>query len=197
MKKLLLLALILGLALGTSAFFACASGDDDDDDDDDAADDTFPDDDDDDDTDDTDDDDDDTDDDDATGAPVLSDGMWDPDTFTWDAANDCSTTPCTALVWSVCDTENNIGGGGMVYVYNAGTTDLAFGEAIAWEDFFSDGIPDVSDCTAPAQTGINVTFQAPTEAGDYYSEVDMEATDADGNISNKLTNIRVEFTYAP
>ena len=193
-SKLFLFALIAAMVLSLGAFVACSSGDDDDDDDDTSADDDIFDD------DAADDDATAVDDDDDDHPPVLSDGGWDPtelEVAEFQGANYWYS----ALFWSVCDTGNDLLGGGAVYFYLSGTTDQFLeDQPIDWEDFNNPPEIDLSaasDCSAPVQTGINILFgeeASPPAAGDYC--VDMEATDAAGSFSNLLEELCVTMPAA-
>ena len=126
-KKLFLLLMVTALVFAVGFVVAC--GDDDDDDDNDAGDDDIFED------DDADDDDvdDDAADDDNEDAPVLSNGHWDPATFTY-AEPDCNTEACTAIMFSVCDPDGDLVAPGGCYFYIAGTTDQFFAEQpISWD----------------------------------------------------------------
>ncbi|MCZ7583398.1 MAG: hypothetical protein M5R36_08740 [Deltaproteobacteria bacterium] len=189
-----LMAAAAVFTLALAGVFAC--GDDDDDDDEDGDDDSFfPDDD----TDlpDDDTDDDDTGDDDVTGdAPVLSNGFWDPNAVTWSA--DCETTACLAILFSVCDPDGDLTDPGGAWFYAAGTTDAFFvTQSIAWGDLNPDAM-DVTNCDAPLETGVGLLMGEDlfgSGAGDYELAIDIEATDASGNVSNKLTNLTATVTY--
>ncbi len=160
-NRFFLVALVLSMVFGMTAFMACASGDDDDDDDDDTGDDdVFADDDasgDDDATDDdaTDDDatDDDADDDSGSGtAPVLGGGLWDPDP----AADDGTGAIVSTLVWNACDAEDDLSGG-QIFVWITGTQTAALQGDVFWDDFTS-GAPSAPDCGAPVDVGIGVDY---------------------------------------
>ena len=183
------------------AFFAvgCGCGDDDDDDSssphDDDSDDGSDDDADDDDDDATDDDaaDDDATDDDATdddgsgSAPVLSGGSWNPDP----AADDGSGAIVSTLQWKVCDVDNDLSGG-QIFVWFTGTSQPALVGDIFWDDF-GGGAPSAPNCGLPITVGITVDFSSIVPYGDDNC-VDVEATDGEGNLSNKLVNLCV---YVP
>ncbi|MCC6159700.1 MAG: hypothetical protein IT350_16730 [Deltaproteobacteria bacterium] len=196
-NRFFLVALVLSMVFGMTAFMACASGDDDDDDDDDAADDDiFNDDDatDDDSADDdaadddaTDDDatDDDTGDDDGSGIPpVLGGGIWDPDP----AADDGTGAIVSTLIWTVCDEDDDLAGG-QIFVWLTGTQTPALDGDIFWDDF-SSGAPSAPDCGEPMDVGIGVDFSLAVPYGADLC-VDVEATDGEGNLSNLLENICV------
>ena len=206
-NKWFLFALIAAMVLSLGAFVACASGGDDDDDNDAADDDLFDDDAGDDDAGDDDAGDDDAGDDDATdddavdddvveNAPVLSDGLFDPvpmelGTFSGYAED----MWYSALLWSVCDLDNDLMPDGRVYIYASGTTEWALDtdNPIPWDLFNNPpdiDLSQVGDCENPVQTGITVLFgtaSAPPTAGDYC--MDIEATDNNDSFSNKLTEI--------
>jgi hypothetical protein len=103
----------------------------------------------------------------------------------------------SALMFSVCDLDNDLLPDGAVYIYLAGTTQwfLNTTNPINWSFFNSPPDVDLSqagDCGAPVQTGVTIGFgpaSAPPAAGDYC--VDIEATDSAGNFSNKLVNLCV------
>ncbi|MCZ7584839.1 MAG: hypothetical protein M5R36_16740 [Deltaproteobacteria bacterium] len=138
-------------------------------------------------------------DDDTTGpghAPALSNAFWDPASFTWSA--NCASTVCTTILFSVCDPDGDLTDPGGAWFYPAGTLDAFFAtQPISWNDLNPDA-EDVADCETPFETGLGVLFGpgAFTEGtGDYDVAIDLEATDASGNTSNKLENILVTITY--
>jgi len=196
-KKLFLLLMVTALVFAVGFVVAC--GDDDDDDDDAGDDDTDPFADDDDDTEDDDTDDDATDDD--VDGPVLSNGYWDPATFTY-TEPECNTTACTAIMFSVCDPDGDLVAPGGCYFYLAGTTDQFFAEQpISWDG--AQGLitagTDVTDCDNPVETGIGMLmgegFFEGADPGTYEMGIDIEGTDAAGNISNKLSNVTVAVVW--
>lgn len=134
-------------------------------------------------------------DDEITEAPYLSYGYWRPKAFQW--FDGCSSIPCTYLHWSVCDIDNNLEGG-EVRIYDAGTNNLFTGQTYDWEEFFAyeEKDPDVSDCDHPWETKVGVVFDNPTEPGYYVYDVDIEVTDAKGNVSKRLSNLRVTYSYS-
>jgi hypothetical protein len=136
------------------------------------------------------------DDDDSTGnpdAPALVDAYWQPDTFDMVEACLDPESPCTALIWEVCDPNGDLSGG-YIHIYQAGTDIPAFGEDHPWNDFL-DGSP-VDDCTKPYATGKNVIFPGTLDAwcpdsGQFYIGVDIEVTDGAMNFSNMITDAEV------
>ncbi|MCC6157673.1 MAG: hypothetical protein IT350_06435 [Deltaproteobacteria bacterium] len=159
-----------------------ASDDDDDSDDDDA------DDDDDDSDDDSDDDaDDDADDDSSGSAPVLSGGGWDPDPAVDDGSGDIVST----LSWQVCDVDDDLSGG-QIFIWFTGTSEPAIVDDVFWDEF-GGGAPSAPNCGSPLTVGITVDFTSIVPWGDDNC-VDVEATDGEGNMSNKLVNLCV---YVP
>ena len=214
-NKFFLLALVVALAFSLGAILACDDDDDDDtegDDDDDLFDD-------DDDNDVADDDvadddvaDDDVADDDVTDddvgdddAPVLSNGLWDPtDTVLVDFGTppipgfDDTEWWASALVWAVCDVDNDLLPDGVVYILDAGTSNsFISSDYVEWSDLNDPPDADLgaaSDCENPIETGINILFAPvsdPTAAPPGTYCVDIEGTDSAGNFSNKLLNICV------
>ncbi|MCL4234568.1 MAG: hypothetical protein KJ042_08620, partial [Deltaproteobacteria bacterium] len=156
----------------------------DDDDDDDTADDDSDDDADDDSDDDADDD---ADDDSAGTAPVLSGGGWDPDP----AADDGSGAIVSTLLWQVCDVDDDLSGG-QIFVWFTGTSEPALVDDVFWDEF-GGGAPSAPNCGSPLSVGITVDFTSIVPYGDDNC-VDVEATDGEGHMSNKLTNLCV---YVP
>ena len=205
-NKLFMLALVVALALSIGAFLAC--DDDDDDDDDEVDDDLWEDDDEADDDvvipdddvvvdDDTVIDDDTVDDDDVIGdGPVLSGGLWDPTTMITGDFGLGEDYWYSTLIWSVCDLDNDLLPDGVIYFYQAGTTNAFFVEQpIDWTEFHDppdSDLADVGDCDNPVACGINALMgpvSAPPPAGNYC--VDIEATDSAGNFSNLIENLCV------
>ena len=135
------------------------------------------------------DDDDDDDDDDATdGSPYISGGYWEPNPVAYDYSYDGWLS---ALVFEICDKENNLVGGS-IYAYISGTTDLLWVQPVFWSDFSP--LPNVSNCTDPEEFGIATLFSSgssPPGFGNINLCVDLEVTDGQNNWSNLLTNLCV------
>ena len=192
-STLALFLLAIGLVFALTVVMIGACDDDDDDDDEDGDDDT------------ADDDsmDDDTTDDDTGGdesVPVLSGGQWDPATTTLGEFPGYEEQMYySALIWSVCDPDNNLLPDGEVFVYIAGTTEPFLEGDLAWADLNNppdSDLGNVGDCENPVQTGINVIFAPESEPGAPGTFCcDIEATDSNGNFSNTLENLCV--THAP
>ena len=130
-------------------------------------------------------------------APVISNGYFDPDHFTWTA--DCFepyAEPCTYLTFSVCDEDDNLSGGG-IYLYGCNTTipfDLwpTFPHPFLWDEWSS--FPDVTDCDAPQSLALGLNVDAGNwQEGTYWFCVDIEVTDGAGNVSNRLEDIVVSM----
>ncbi|MCL4234958.1 MAG: hypothetical protein KJ042_10605, partial [Deltaproteobacteria bacterium] len=94
----------------------------------------------------------------------------------------------STLIWTVCDAEDDLSGG-QIFVWITGTQTAALSGDIFWDDF-TEGAPSAPDCGAPVDVGIGVDFSALVPFGDDVC-VDVEATDSEGNLSNKLENICV------
>ena len=133
--------------------------------------------------------------DDSGHPPEISGGDWEPTEL--ELGNHDGTNYWTSsLYWSVCDTGNDLLGGGTVYFYLAGTTNqFLVDQPIAWEEFHSPPEIDLSvagDCENPVRTHVQILFgeeSSPPPAGDYC--VDMESTDAAGSFSNLLEELCV------
>ncbi len=114
--------------------------------------------------------------------PQLSDGYW----FEVDPPEPDYTH---LLMWSICDEDNDLSGG-QVFTWLAGTHVPFFGDYEIFFDDFVGGAPSAPDCENPVEiggipvdlTGVPVDLCA-----------DVEVTDANGNLSNKLTNICVDL----
>ncbi|MCZ7583011.1 MAG: VWA domain-containing protein [Deltaproteobacteria bacterium] len=112
-------------------------------------------------------------------APRLSDGFWEED--------DDKVVFTHLLKWSVCDEDNDLSGG-QVFTWLAGTSVPFFGNFEIYFDDFTGGAPNAPDCDNPLEiSGIPVDFTG--WVGTYCA--DVEVTDGNGNLSNKLTNICV------
>lgn len=118
----------------------------------------------------------------GNNAPRLSNGYW----FEVDPPEPGYTH---LLKWSVCDEDNDLSGG-QVFTWLAGTHAPFFGDFEIFFDDFTDGAPNAPDCDNPVEIGgIPVDFTGITV--DLCA--DVEVTDGDGNLSNKLTNICVDL----
>ncbi|MCZ7584825.1 MAG: hypothetical protein M5R36_16665 [Deltaproteobacteria bacterium] len=129
--------------------------------------------------------------------PVLSNGRWEPAAVIWSA--DCETADCLALRISFCDPDGDLTDPGGVWIYVSGGVHEFFGDPnpFSWSIFNPDGA-DVTDCDAPVDGGLGLLLSEDAFGdgpGDYELAVDVEATDASGNVSNKLTNITATITY--
>ena len=108
-------------------------------------------------------------------APVISNARWNTNPVT---GNPSWTS---TLSFSVCDTDNNLSGGN-IRLWNSGTKTLLVGSTLPWGGV----LPDASDCDAPLSYSVPVNFEN-IGAGEYC--IDLEVSDADGNVSNILPNI--------
>jgi len=129
--------------------------------------------------------------------PVLSNGDWDPDeTDLFEFTGYDEPYYASAILWDVCDEDNDLLPDGVVYILVAGT-DQSFVTApyIPWSDLHNppdSDLSDVDDCENPVTAGLSILF-APqsdpsfTPPGEYCA--DIEATDSEGNLSNKLENL--------
>lgn len=113
-------------------------------------------------------------------APVIMDGTW--------SINPIQQDPWSSeVVFGICDPDNDLSEGGDIRIWNAGTEVLLLGEAVAWEN-----LPlDVTDCQNPYLYGVPVYFTG-APFGEYC--VDVNVTDASGNISNTLQNLCVDVS---
>jgi hypothetical protein len=133
--------------------------------------------------------------------PILTDGGWNPGTFTWtdDCGDSSATEPCSTLLWYVCDPDDNMLPDGVFYIYQAGTANPFFagGPEMYASDFSFPSTPDFTDCSAPVDFGIGllITEDAFSGAGTYSVSCDIEAEDSDGNFSNKLTDLQLDIVY--
>ncbi|MCC6160212.1 MAG: hypothetical protein IT350_19325 [Deltaproteobacteria bacterium] len=129
--------------------------------------------------------DDDTDDDTHWGTPpLISNGIWDPTTATDDATGKFLSD----LTGSVCDIDNDLAGG-QIFIWVTGQDAQLLAYEIFWADFGPE-ISDVANCDLPASFGVTVDFTEIVPYGDDVC-VDLEVSDGEGNLSNKLTNICV------
>ncbi len=95
------------------------------------------------------------------------------------------------LKFSVCDPDNDLAGG-EIYTWLADTSVPFFGSfRIFWDDF-TNGPPDSPDCDHPFEIG-----GIPTPFDGWSGTIccDVEVTDGQGNLSNKLQDICI--TIAP
>lgn len=117
-------------------------------------------------------------------APVVNDGSWNPNPATDDGFGATVST----FSWSVCDIDNDLAGG-QIFIWVTGQEAPLLANDIFWADFEPE-MSDVANCDAPVSFGVTVDF---TEAVPYGDDVcvDLEVTDGEGNLSNKLTNLCV------
>jgi hypothetical protein len=115
--------------------------------------------------------------------PELSNGFWDPNPIVQDPS---TGDWISSLVFDVCDPDDDLSGG-QLFMYVAGTTDNFLSGDVYWDDF-GGGAPSAPDCNSPLTVGIPVGFTG-APAGTYCC--DLEATDGDGNFSNKLVDMCV------
>jgi uncharacterized repeat protein (TIGR01451 family) len=108
-------------------------------------------------------------------APEISNVFWNPELI-----NSDTTSETSSLVFSVCDSDDNLEGGN-IRVWNAGTKTSFIGGSLDWTT-----LPDASNCFNPLQYSIPVDF-TDLAAGDYC--IDLEVSDALGNVSNTLSNV--------
>lgn len=191
MKRSLAVCVAIFLTASAALAISCGNGDsnDDDDDDDDGAtpfdfdddgtadDDSSAD-------DDSEDDDDVGDIDDDNAAPLIHSGEWLPETI--------ERGDLGALNWKVCDAMDNLDGG-WIFLMWAGTNDSFVDDPLYWDDV-EGGVPSAPDCSFPASVTLSIDLSA-LEIGEYCT--DLEATDADGNLSNQLENLCVTIVEPP
>lgn len=198
MKKLAFLAIVAFLIISSTM---CRDSDDDDnndhDDSDDDDDDDSPDDDSDNDDDDATSDDDsipDDDDDDEQSAPVLSNGYFDPAQSQIVEIDEIQYYAST-LRFSVCDADNDLLGGKIVFMQQGITTPGAEREYL-WDDINNPpevDLTEVGDCENPLEIGLQFLLDW-VESPSYSGQIcfDAQATDSLNNFSNTLFDICVE-----
>ena len=120
-----------------------------------------------------------------TDAPRIAYAYWAPDPAEELSAG-LSTRLGSLLLWSVCDRNDDLPGGG-IYIYKAQTNELLTSGPVYWEDF-SAPVSGVSDCSAAIQVGIQLSFDD-TPGLEKELCVDLEVTDGEGNASNRLNDV--------
>ncbi|MCZ7583397.1 MAG: hypothetical protein M5R36_08735 [Deltaproteobacteria bacterium] len=135
------------------------------------------------------------------GTPVLSSGYWNPPNIAWGPY--CENPPtgdtaCTEIVFSVCDSDGDLADPGGVWFYIAGTADPYFTtQPFPWSTL-NTGKEDAANCDTPLEVAIGVLIPESSfdhGPGEYRTAIDIEATDATGNVSNTLENIVLTIIY--
>lgn len=94
------------------------------------------------------------------------------------------------LVWSICDEDDDLSGG-QVFTWLSGTHVPFFGDFEIFFDDFTGGAPSAPDCDNPLEIdGIPVDF---TGLENITLCADVEVTDGDGHLSNKIVDICIDL----
>jgi hypothetical protein len=120
--------------------------------------------------------------------PILSYGIWDPNPAEYDASYDQTWS---VLYFNICDLGDDLSGG-ILYVICEDCAPFWASVESSELDFIAENcgadLSPADDCDNPIELAFGIDFTG-APADDYC--LDLEATDAAGELSNKLVNICV------